>query len=388
MPPRGCAPLAREAGGSMSARLIPTSSEEEWLAARRLGITASEIAVLMGLSPYSSPFALFHRKTGALPAEEDKAVFERGHVLEPYIAEKFSQRRPEFVVAGDGRELYAHQDRPWQLATPDRLVWERDNDRFWPGGDYQNLPDAVLETKTDAGGDWGDEGSDDIPVHYRCQVLWQMDVMGVTTGFVACLMVRPWKIRVYELTLDGAARIDLKVMRNEAREFLDRIDLGDPPDVDWRPATGEALRRLHPSVVDKDIPIGPALRIQYQAAVRRYGEAKQRKALLTNRVLDAIGDGRRAVATGPGGEVIATRSASEPKRVNADQLRAEYPAAAAACTHGPEHPEIKLTPKPPKDKPKETGALPASEYDGTSYDSDPVSDLLAALPAKPPKEKP
>lgn len=329
------------------ARLVLPSmaTKTEWLAARRQGVTASEIAVIMGLSSFSSPYALYWQKRGDLPRQDDSVAMALGRHLESFVVEMFRERRPELVVGNrDGRYLFAHPDRPWQMATPDGLIR-----KIGMGLD----PLAVLEAKTAASyDDWGDDGSDEIPVAYRCQVLWQLDVLSVTTGYVACLFLHSRKLRVYELTLDGAARIDLKVMRNEAREFLDRIDLGDPPEVDWRPATGEALRRLHPSVVDKDMPIGPALRIQYQAAVRRFDEAKQRKALLTNRVLDAIGDGRRAVAAGPGGEVIATRSASEPKRVNADQLRAEYPAAAAACTHGPEHPEIKLTPaKPPKEKP-------------------------------------
>ena len=93
---------------------------------------------------------------------------------------------------------------------------------------------------------WGEDGTDEIPVHYRCQVLWQMDVMGVDTAFVACLFIQPWKTRVYELTMDDAATADLKLMREEARDFLDRIDLRDPPDVDWRPATASALKTPPP----------------------------------------------------------------------------------------------------------------------------------------------
>ena len=91
-------------------------------------------------------------------------------------------------------------------------------------------PIAVLETKSDAspGDQWGEDGSDEIPVHYRGQVLWQMDVMGVSTAFVACLFIQTWKIRVYELTMDDAAIADLKLMREEARDFLDRIELAGP----------------------------------------------------------------------------------------------------------------------------------------------------------------
>jgi putative phage-type endonuclease len=336
----------------VSGRLVlpGTASETEWLEARRQGITASEIAIVMGLSPYSSPYALFWRKRGDLPAEGDKAVFERGHVLEPYIVRKFAERRTEFWVGGAGNVLYAHEDRPWQLATPDRVLSEHVLCVDDSAAVTEGPPMAVLECKTDAGEDaWGDEGTDEIPVHYRCQVLWQMDVMGVSTGYVACLLMRQWKIRVYELTLDSQAEDDLDLMKNEADSFLARLHNEIPPEVDWRPATGQALRRLHPSVVDKDMPVRRSLATQYRAAVRRYDEAKQRKALLTNRVLQAIGDGRRAVDERTS-EHIATRSASEPKRIDGAQLRLEYPAAAAACTHGPEHPEIKLTPaKPPKE---------------------------------------
>jgi putative phage-type endonuclease len=320
--------------------VLPGSAPEaEWLEARRHGITASEIAILMGLSPYSSPFALYHRKTGALPQEEDKAVFERGHVLEPYIAEKFAERHPEFDVAGDGRTLWVHPERSWQLATPDRWIAETGLDN-----EFEML--AVLECKTDAGGDWGDEGSDDIPVHYRAQVLWQMDVMGVTTGYVACLLVRPWKVRVYELTLDHAAQIDLKVMRNEAREFLDRIDLGDPPDVDWRPATTDALKKLHPGLEDREVVIPPRLRISYRAAVRRYDEAKRRKAEMTNRMLAAIGTGKRGI-NGYTSETVATRSVYSESRIDPSKLRESYPDAAAACAKTST--VTKLTPAKPKE---------------------------------------
>jgi putative phage-type endonuclease len=293
----------------MSAVLIPTSSETEWLQARRQGVTASEIAILMGLSPYSSPYALYHQKLGILPPEDQTAAMERGNVLEPYIADKFREAHPEFDVMGSGRGLYAHSDRPWQMATPDRMLHEHDGDP-WSGGESGlDSMRAVLECKVDGGSDeWGDEGSDEIPVHYRCQVLWQMDVMDVAHAHVACLRVRDWRIREYELHLDDDARADLKLMRTEALDFLARINLGDPPDVDWRAATIDALKTLHPSV-DDDVTagIGPQLADWYEAACRNAKRWEKRKRLNEARIREQAGNARRIVRQGPGEIPVARR---------------------------------------------------------------------------------
>lgn len=310
----------------MTARLVlpGTASEAGWLAARRSGVTASEIAILMGLSPYSSPYALYWQKRGDLPGGEDKTVFERGHVLEPYIAGKFAGRHPDWYIHGDGRELYAHPDRPWQLATPDRLIHEAHHPEA--GREL-----AVLECKTDAGGDgWGAEGSDDIPVHYRCQVLWQMDVMGVTTAYVACLLIRPWKVRVYELTLDDQARADLALMRVEAELFLCRVADSRPPAVDWRPATSLVLRRLHPSLEDRQVVIPKRMWRAWRAAAGRVTSAEHAKRRMENQIRERLGSASTAVLAD--GTKVATRSVYDQKSIDTEKLRENYPQAADACT--------------------------------------------------------
>jgi putative phage-type endonuclease len=343
----------------VSAVLIPTATEAEWLERRREGVTASEIAVLMGLSPYSSPHALYHQKLGILPDGDDSDVMEKGRVLEPVIAEKFAALHPELMVAGTGRELFASEDRPWQLATPDRLLCEDmrldfDGDRVIE----EFEPVAVLECKVDGGSpDWGEPGTDEIPVHYRAQVLWQCRVMGVSRWHAACFNADRWKARWYSGVIDAAAEHDLKLMEDEAREFLDRIDRQDPPDVDWRPATIAALKTMHPGVEDTDVEVRRSLAIQYRAAVRRLKDAERRKDEMTARMLAAMGDARRAVSwrqyagVGDPDDVIAVRSVSHPRRIDTEMLRTRHPAIAAECTKPPK-PEVKLTPaKPKKDKP-------------------------------------
>ena len=283
----------------MTAVLIPTASEAEWLEARRQGITASEIAVVMGLSPYSSPYALYHQKLGNLPQQEDSLAMAIGRRLEGFVCDLFAEQHPEWYVHGDGRELYAHPDRPWQMATPDRLVYESHHP--YPGREL-----ATYDAKTAASYDgWGDEGSDEIPVHYRCQKLWQMDVAGVTTGYLGCLFLHSRQFRVYELTMDMHAAGDLELMRHHAEQFLKRLDAGDEPDIDWRPATTDALKRLHPSVEDRDAIVRVRTASAYRTAVLRYRAAEQRKNEMTNRLRAEMGSAQRAVTAR--GVPVATR---------------------------------------------------------------------------------
>jgi putative phage-type endonuclease len=305
--------------------LIKTASEAEWLAARRRGVTASEIAVLLGISPYDSPFSLYHRKRGTIDAQPDSDMMERGRVLEPYIAGKWQEAHPELFVQGDGRQLYAHDDRPWELATPDRLlIGQGETDACTCGGGiispHEPLcgleltgPVAVLECKVDGGSDeWGEEGTGEVPVHYRAQVLWQMDVMGVDTAYVACLRVRDWRIREYVVQLDDDARADLKLMRHEAAAFLDLVDTGEAPDVDWRPQTIAALKTLNPAVDDdEEAIVSVQLGKRYLAACKNAKHWEQRKKYYEAQLRQQMGSARRAFLPGVLHAPVARRDVYE-----------------------------------------------------------------------------
>jgi putative phage-type endonuclease len=316
--------------------LIKTSSEAEWLEARRQGVTASEIAVLMGLSPWSSPYKLHHQKLGILPGDDLSAAMERGQVLEPYIAGRFRAAHQEYDVRGSGRELYAHSERPWQLATPDQLAFERQLcascDAGLPMGctceSELGSPVALAEYKTASSMDeWGEPGTDEIPVYYRAQVLWQMDVMGVLCVHVTVLDVPRWEIREYVIEhapycdivtgqpAPGECDVcrDLEVMRTEALLFIDGVDREQPPDVDWRPATIGALKQLHPSVTDETAEIGTQLADRYEAAARNAKHWEQRKRLYEAQIREAAGSARRVVRAGPGQVPVARRDVYEVK---------------------------------------------------------------------------
>lgn len=71
---------------------------DEWHAARANGIGGSEIAAVLGLSPYESRFSLWHRKKGLIgPVEETEEMYW-GKEHEPAICRRFAREHPDLDV--------------------------------------------------------------------------------------------------------------------------------------------------------------------------------------------------------------------------------------------------------------------------------------------------
>lgn len=264
----------------------------EWFEARRAGVTASEIAAVLGLSPWESPFSLYWRKRGVLGPPDDNDGMRWGRRLEPVVLEHFEECHPDLIVTRPG--LLAHRDRPWQMASLDGLALSK----FYDSG-----PVAVVEAKTtESWESWGAELSDEIPSYYRAQVLWQMDVAGVEEAWVPVAKGRQY--REYVVFYDEA---DCKFMREQAEEFLERLRTGNLPDVDGAPATIDTLRRLNPQPLDdEEVRVPETVAQVYRRAVRNHRKAEDRKRLLEARLRQRMG--RARVAVDPDGEKVATRS--------------------------------------------------------------------------------
>lgn len=295
------------------AMLSAEHDREQWLAERRKGIGASEIAAVMGISPWESPFSLYWRKANGWQVDAEE-IMRTGTHLEPAIADWWAAEHPTELVCRAG--LYAHPDRPWQLATPDRLVCDPQmHDNPFPEDptyEYDHDRDAfhlaVLECKWVAHSwdGWGEPGTDQIPVHYRAQVLWQCDVMAVDEWHLAAL--GPGGFRSYTGTTVGAED-ELELMRKAGQEFMDRLAAGDPPPLDSHTATLSTLKRLHPDLTDETVEIDTHLADDYWDACERLKSAQAYKDAVEIRLRAAMGTARRAVwGSGPWhGEKLATR---------------------------------------------------------------------------------
>lgn len=286
-----------------AARLVlpVTASREEWLAERlRLnGVGGSEIAAVVGLSPFESRFSLWHRKMGFARPQVENVQMKWGRRLERAIAEEFADQHPEFWVRNTG--MWRNKERDWQFSSPDRLL--RFRGTSWTPVDAFTEPPqrSLLEVKlAHDGQDWGEPGTDQIPVYYRCQLIWYMDCLGLDVAYLAVL-IGGMDLREYVLAYDAE---EAEYLRQEAEAFRWTLEVGERPSIDEHGATYRVVRELHPDIDDVEIELNAELADQYRAAVADFKAAEAAKQKATSEVLDAMGTARRATY---GGDSIAIR---------------------------------------------------------------------------------
>jgi putative phage-type endonuclease len=248
----------------------------EWFEVRRTRINGSEIAAVLGLSPFESPFSLWHRKAGTVGDVECTPVMYWGTRLESVIRDEWNLRHPDLTVAKVGQ--WCHVARPWQGGGPDGLG----DGRLWEG-------------KTARYGDeWGEEGSDEIPVYYRAQTLWYLDVFGFDVCDVSVLIggsdYREYRVRH---NADEAA-----FMRARAQEFLGSVATNTPPGLDGHEATYQVLRQLHPDIDDASVDLPAEVAEPYLGALAGYEEAVAEKRRCSSLVIQAMGSAKTAYYNG------------------------------------------------------------------------------------------
>lgn len=264
------------------ARLVlpASASAERWHAERLDGIGASEISAVLGLSPWESKFSLWHRKAGLVAPQVDSDRMAWGRFQEDSIARWWAAGHPDWMVRRTG--MWRNNSRPWQFVNPDRLAFRG-----------RQIKDIEIKIAGSADG-WGEAGTDEIPVYYRCQVFWQMDCLGLDEAIVAVSIAgqppREYLVR-YDLN-------EALYMREEARAFLASIELGERPDLDAHSATYQVLRELHPDIDDIDISVDPVIGEAYVTSLENFARAEANKARDTSALLDEMGTARRAFHDG------------------------------------------------------------------------------------------
>ena len=207
------------------------TDRDDWLEKRRAGIGGSDVAGILRLSPWSSPFDVWASKTMPLGEDRDNKVQRRGRLLERAVGDYMAEELERTLTPGT---LIVHPVHEWAKGTPD--FWMDDLDIAREGAEAKTARDLS---------EWGPSGSGRMPTHVKLQALWYLLVSGVDRWHVGVYgnIADDWRI----YTIERAGNEDvLDALLNRIGEWWERhIVQGVVPEIDTSRAAAQYLRRQH-----------------------------------------------------------------------------------------------------------------------------------------------
>tara|TARA_R110000765_G_scaffold426445_1_gene542100 strand:- start:3387 stop:4391 length:1005 start_codon:yes stop_codon:yes gene_type:complete len=299
-------------------------SRQDWLALRQSGIGGSDIAAIIGVSPYATAYDIYQSKTQ--PVNEDSNEFAYwGTVLEDVVAREFSKRNG--LKIQNVNFLMRHPEHHWAIANIDRAIINRDvsgNVRFKDG---KLTTDQIVEIKTASeyvGKNWGLEESDEVPDQYQCQAQWYMGVTGVDVCHMAVLIggnkYRQYKIERHQDFID--------YLFEAAESFWnDNVLAGVEPDATTLQNAKDKYPRHNPdTTLDVALDSEAAKVFEHYESLK--AQEKEVKAALELAQTDLICQIQDNETLAIDGEVVATYKVQVSNRFDSSRLKKDMPELA------------------------------------------------------------
>ena len=186
-------------------------------------IGGSDIGAILGLSRYRTPLQVWMEKTGKETKKTDSLPLRFGSFAEEFVASEYT-RSTGFEVLHD-ESIYIHRTHSFMSAHIDRFVL---NDGGTSNNDNILLPARILECKTAnpfTTSEWGEEGTDQVPMSYLCQCIWYMAITDIHHTDLAVLFGNS-DFRIYEIARD----LELEeLVIQKAKDFWHQYVLKDIP---------------------------------------------------------------------------------------------------------------------------------------------------------------
>lgn len=156
--------------------IIRPESREEWLEIRKSGIGSSEVATIVGLNPWETPYQLWRRKKGLDEPKQENAAMRNGHHLEDAVSKMWNDVTGREIIKRSAIDwIIRDNDRPYLQVSPDRT--------YWLGESRSPEDKGILEIKTTR----MKVDPEDLPKYWFAQVQYQLGVAGYTQGSLAWL---------------------------------------------------------------------------------------------------------------------------------------------------------------------------------------------------------
>lgn len=272
------------------------NSRAEWLTARQDGIGASEVATILGLNPWETPYQLWRRKKGLDTAKEETFAMKAGHYLEDAVAQFWHDETGNEIIKASVKDfMFVNEAKPYMRVSPDRTYWLAD----MPKNDDNK---GILECKTTQ----MRIDEDDLPKHWFCQVQMNLGVAELTQGSLAWLCSgREFGYKDIALVPDFFTWIEEEI----TKFWVDNIQGNVEPDAQ---SVADVLLKYNRHTDGKVIEISDDIFTacnDLKALKERIAELDEQKSELEEKIKLGFGD---AEAISYGGQTIATWKAPKP----------------------------------------------------------------------------
>ena len=273
-----------------------SEEKESYATSRAGGVGGTDAAAILGLSPWKRPIDIYAGKVNpGAQAELDKELLWWGSALEPIVRGRYQERYGVPVVAPCDLGTIFPKSRPWRDST---LIEGRESWMLGAPDGWMPSVNSGLEVKCSGrrSDEWGDEGSDAVPVHYFIQVSWYMAVCDAQAWNFATLFSGN-KLEQFRIVRDLDFERD---MIEAARAFwFDNVLKQVEPDIDESESYGRYLARkfsLNTGNIIKD----PSQDILDWTAKMKAAEDAEKaatadKQLANNHLRALIGDAQKAI---------------------------------------------------------------------------------------------
>lgn len=106
-------------------------NREEWLEERKKGIGGSDVACILGMSPYKSNVELWEEKVGIREAEDisEKEYVKNGTDSEDPLRKLFAIDYKQYEVLHEENEIIHNKEYPFIQVSPDSKLIEKETGR-------------------------------------------------------------------------------------------------------------------------------------------------------------------------------------------------------------------------------------------------------------------
>lgn len=273
----------------------------QWMEERRLGVGASEIAVLFGLSPWSTVKELWSEKVNGCAYEPGSELFHWGHTMEPVIAAEFARR--ENVEVADPPLAIMIGEKPYYRASLDRVVIE------------DGVPVAALELKNLNESRHAEYRTAGPSIGYLLQLQYQMMVTELDYGFLAVLFGGQ-KFGAWRVLASPSIQREI---RSRVDEFWHYVETKtEPPDTIGTKTIGSAADGSTLILTD---PAWETKLEKIEDLRCQKSKIEKEEKILKAQIKECMGDFQSAHA----GQMLASVSTSTRKSLDTSRLKEEQP---------------------------------------------------------------